>query len=183
MKLQPTKLDGLYEIQSITIGDARGRFTRLFCEQELTPISPDLHFTQINLSDTQRKGTIRGLHYQVAPAAEAKLITCLRGRVFDVAVDLRVDSSTFLQWHALELTDENNRAIFIPRGFAHGFQTLTDEVQLLYMHTAPWTPGCEAGLRYDDPRLAIEWPQPATAISEKDRGYRPIDETFSGVRL
>jgi dTDP-4-dehydrorhamnose 3,5-epimerase len=182
MKIDATPLSGLYEVQSTTIGDARGRFTRLFCEREFASIRANLHFTQINLSETQGQGTVRGLHYQVPPAAEAKLVRCLRGRVFDVAVDLRAHSPTFLRWHALELTDDNDRAVFIPEGFAHGFQALSDEVQLLYMHTAPWTPGCEAGVRHDDPRLGIAWPRPTTAISDKDRGYPPIDERFAGVR-
>ena len=181
VNLQPTPLAGLYEIRSTPVGDARGRFTRLFCEQELAPIRPHLHFTQINLSETGGVGTIRGMHYQTPPAAEAKLIRCLRGRAFDVAVDVRADSPTFLQWHALELADDNDRAIFIPEGFAHGFQVLTDEVHLLYMHTAPWTPACEAGLRHDDPRLAIAWPHKVTAFSERDRGYARIDESFTGV--
>jgi dTDP-4-dehydrorhamnose 3,5-epimerase len=100
-----------------------------------------------------------------------------------VAVDLRVDSPTFLQWHAVELTEDNDRAIFIPEGFAHGFQALTDEAHLLYMHTAPWTPACEAGLRHDDPRLAIAWPQPVATLSDRDRSYALIDDTFAGVLL
>lgn len=183
MKIDATALNGLYEVQSSAIGDARGRLTRVFCEQELTPIRPGLHFTQINLSETKGQGTVRGLHYQLPPAAEAKLIRCVRGRVFDVAVDLRAGSLTFLQWHGLELTDDNDRAVFIPEGFAHGFQALTDEVQLLYLHTAPWTPSCEAGLRHDDPRLAIAWPRLVTVLSDKDRSYPPIDKSFAGVDL
>lgn len=182
MKLHPTPLSGLYEIHSTPVGDARGRFTRLFCEQELSPIRLSLHFTQVNLSETRGRGTVRGLHYQMPPAAEAKLIRCLRGRVFDVAVDVRAGSPTFLHWHALELADDNDRAIFLPEGFAHGFQTLTDEAHLLYMHTAPWSPTLEGGLRHDDPRLSIAWPLPVTALSERDRGYAPIDRTFAGVR-
>jgi len=182
MNLLATPLAGLYEIRHTPIGDARGRFTRLFCEQELSSIRPNLHFTQINLSETRGRGTIRGLHFQMPPATEAKLIRCLRGRVFDVAVDLRADSPTFLQWHALDLTEDNNRAVFIPEGFAHGFQTLTDEAHLLYMHTAPWTPTCEAGLRHNDPRLAIVWPQPVTKLSDRDLGYTLIDDAFAGVQ-
>ncbi len=183
MKICFTPIYGLYEIQTTSTGDDRGRFTRLFCEEELASIRPSLHFTQINLSETRGLGTVRGLHYQTPPMAEAKLIRCLRGRVFDVAVDLRTGSPTFLRWHALELADDNDSAIFIPEGFAHGFQALTDEVQLLYMHTAPWNPACEAGLRYDDPRLAIAWPSPATTISERDRNHAFTDDTFAGVRL
>ena len=182
MKLHPTPLAGLYEIHTALVGDARGRFTRLFCEQELSPIRPSTHFTQINLSETRGRGTLRGMHYQTPPAAEAKLIRCLRGRVFDVAVDLRAGSPTFLHWHALELAEDNHRAIFIPEGFAHGFQTLTDDVHLLYMHTAPWTPACEAGLRHDDPRLAIAWPLVVTTISERDCNYALIADAFTGVQ-
>lgn len=164
------------------MGDARGRFTRLFCEAELAPIRAGLYFPQINLSETRGRGTLRGMHYQTPPAAEAKLIRCLRGRVFDVAVDVRADSPTFLHWYALELTEDNDRAVFIPEGFAHGFQTLTDEAQLLYMHTAPWAPAREAGLRHDDPRLAIRWPLPAANVSERDRGHDLIDTRFAGIR-
>ncbi|MBD8880536.1 dTDP-4-dehydrorhamnose 3,5-epimerase family protein [Rhodanobacter sp. 7MK24] len=181
MKLLTTPLAGLHEIRTTPICDARGRFTRLYCEQELTAIRPGLHFTQINLSETRGLGTLRGLHYQKAPAAEAKFIRCLRGRVFDVAVDLRTDSPTFLHWHAMELAEDNDRAVFIPEGFAHGFQTLTDEAQLLYMHTAPWTPACEGGLRHDDPRLAIAWPLAVTTTSDRDRSYALISSEFAGV--
>lgn len=182
MKLQTTPLAGLYEIIHVPYGDERGRFTRLFCEQELAAIRPALHFSQINLSETRQRGTLRGLHYQTPPAAEAKLIHCLRGRVFDVAVDLRTGSSTFLQWHAVELSEDNAHTIFIPEGFAHGFQTLTDEAHLLYMHTTPWTPACEAGLRHDDPRLAIAWPLAVTTMSQRDHSYALIGDAFAGVR-
>ena len=183
MKIAPTPLAGLHEIHGASTGDSRGRFTRLFCEQEFLPIRPGLHFTQINLSQTAAKGSIRGMHFQMPPAAEAKLVRCLKGRVFDVAVDVRAGSPTFLRWHALELAGDNDRAFFIPEGFAHGFQTLTDDAHLLYMHTAPWTPSAEAGLRHDDPRLAITWPEPAGLVSERDRGFRLIAPDFSGVRL
>lgn len=181
MKIHVTPIAGLFEIEHTPVGDARGRFTRLFCEQELAPLRSGLHFTQINWSQTQGRGTVRGLHYQTPPAAEAKLICCMRGRVFDVAVDLRADSPTFLYWHALELAEDNNCAVFIPEGVAHGFQTLADEVHLLYMHTAPWIPACEAGLRHDDPRLAITWPLGVTTVSERDRSHALIDDSFIGV--
>lgn len=181
MKWLATPLPGLLEIQPAPTGDARGRFTRLFCEQELAAARPKLHLTQINLSETYGCGTVRGLHYQLPPAAEAKLIHCLRGRVFDVVVDLRAGSPTFLRWHGIELDCDNGRAVFIPEGFAHGFQVLTDEAHLLYMHTAPWTPSHEAGLRHDDPRLAIDWPRPVTRVSERDRSHPLVDSTFQGV--
>lgn len=181
LKAQATPLNGLFEIRTTKVGDARGQFSRLFCETDFANIRPHLHFTQINLSETRQRGSIRGMHYQTPPAAEAKLIRCLRGKVFDVAVDVRAGSPTFLRWHALELSDDNDCAVFIPEGFAHGFQALTDDVQLLYLHTAPWTPACEAGLRHDDPRLGIAWPLPVGMISDKDRGYQLIDADFRGV--
>lgn len=183
MKLHATPLEGLYEIEHTPVGDTRGRFTRLFCEQEMAPIRTGLHFTQINWSQTQGLGTIRGLHYQAPPAAEAKLIRCLRGRVFDVAVDLRPDSSTFMHWHAAELREDNDRALFIPEGFAHGFQALSEEAHLLYMHTAAWAPACERGLRHDDPQLAITWPLPVTQCSERDRNHPLIGTDFVGVSV
>ena len=183
MKLHPTPLAGLVEIEQPAVGDARGRFTRLFCEQAFAPIRPHLHFTQINWSHTQGRGSLRGLHYQKPPAAEAKLIRCLRGRVYDVAVDVRADSPTFLRWHAVELAEDNNRAFFLPEGFAHGFQALTDEAQLLYMHTAPWTPDCEAGLRHDDPLLAIAWPLPVAQLSARDQSHPLIAPGFAGIRI
>ena len=183
MKLHPTPLAGLVEIEQSAVIDARGRFTRLFCEQAFAPIRPHLHFTQINWSHTQGRGSLRGMHYQKPPAAEAKLIRCLRGRVYDVAVDVRADSPTFLRWHAVELAEDNNRAFFLPEGFAHGFQALTDEVQLLYMHTAPWAPDCEAGLRHDDPLLAIAWPLSVAEVSARDQRHPLIAPGFAGIRL
>ena len=183
MKYIPTPLQGLYEIEAEVHGDARGKFSRLFCEQSFKAIRPDLHFTQVNLSETIYKGTVRGMHFQLAPAAEAKLIRCIRGRVFDVAVDVRTSSPTFLQWHAVELSDNKDNAVFIPEGFAHGFQALCDDVQMLYMHTANWSAEHERGLRYDDPRLAIQWPLTAQNISEKDSRHELIQKDFSGVCL
>ena len=180
MRLHPTSIKDLNEIESEPFVDERGRFSRLFCEQAFAVIRPELHFAQINLSETRKCGTLRGLHYQQATAAEAKLIRCTRGRVFDVAVDLRQDSATFLSWHAVELAEDNDRGFFIPEGFAHGFQTLSDNVQLLYMHTVAWQPQCEAGLRYDDPRIGIRWPTAVTHISNKDQSYRLLDESFVG---
>lgn len=182
MNIEPTAIRGLYAIQLTPVGDARGRFTRLFCEQELAPIRQHLHFTQINLSQTRGCGIVRGMHYQQPPVAEAKLIHCLRGRIFDVAVDLRTGSSTFLQWQGIELSEDNGRAIFIPEGCAHGFQALTDEADLLYMHTAPWAPAFEAGVRHDDPLLRIAWPLPVTSTSTRDESYPFLTDSFPGVR-
>lgn len=182
MTVEATTLAGLYEIGHPLIGDARGRFTRLFCDRELACIRPDLRFAQINWSETRQRGTLRGMHYQRPPAAEAKLIHCLHGRVYDVAVDLRAGSPTFLHWHAVELAADAGNALFIPEGFAHGFQALTDEAHLLYMHTTPWTPDCEAGLHHADPRLAITWPLPPAGLSARDAGLPQVDAAFRGVQ-
>jgi dTDP-4-dehydrorhamnose 3,5-epimerase len=181
MKILTTPLAGLHEITLASHRDQRGCFTRLFCEQALAGIREGLHFTQINLSETRQIGTIRGMHYQTPPAAEAKLIHCLSGRVFDVAVDLRANSPTFLHWHAVELSADAKNAVFIPEGFAHGFQVLSEEAHLLYMHTAAWAPDYEAGLRFDDPRLAIHWPLPTGNLSPRDRDHALLGGDFQGI--
>lgn len=174
-------LPGLFRIDTPATGDVRGRFSRIFCKDALAPMRDDLHFTQVNLSNTAQRGTIRGLHYQLPPGAEAKLIRCLRGRVFDVAVDLRAGSSTFLRWHAIELDAGSDHQVFIPEGFAHGFQALTDDVELLYFHTANWRPDLERRVRYDEPRIGIDWPLPPYCISDKDGSAPLLDCSFAGV--
>ncbi|KFN43124.1 dTDP-4-dehydrorhamnose 3,5-epimerase [Arenimonas oryziterrae] len=181
MKWHGTPLSGLTVIETDTVADARGRFVRVFCDAELAALRPGLHFPQINLSTTFARGSVRGLHFQRPPAAEAKLIRCLSGRVLDVAVDLRRGSPTYLRWHGVELSAEQPRQVFIPEGFAHGFQALTDDVQLLYLHTAAWNRDYENRLRYDDPRLAIDWPLPVTQVSELDRHAPLLDDQFEGV--
>jgi dTDP-4-dehydrorhamnose 3,5-epimerase len=180
MKLLPTPLPGLQVVDTEPVADARGRFERLFCEQQWAPLRENLRFVQVNLSTTARPGTVRGMHYQHAPAAEAKLIRCVRGHVHDVAVDLRAGSPTFLRWHAIELRADEPREVFIPEGFAHGFQALSEDAQLLYFHTAPWTPACEGGFRHDDPRIAIDWPLPVTDVSDRDRTHPLLDAAFAG---
>jgi dTDP-4-dehydrorhamnose 3,5-epimerase len=181
MKFHRTPLEGLLLIETTPVQDERGQFVRVFCEEECTALRPDLRWAQINLSRTLRKGTVRGMHYQRPPAAEAKLIRCLRGRVFDVAVDLRAGSATFLQWHGVELSEDGPMQFFIPEGFAHGFQALTDDAQLLYLHTRAWDRELESALRHDDPTLAIAWPQPITQISDKDRRAPLVAGSFAGV--
>jgi dTDP-4-dehydrorhamnose 3,5-epimerase len=183
MIVRRTPLDGLAVVETAPVSDERGGFVRVFCEHECAGLRPGLHWPQINLSRTSGKGTVRGMHFQHPPAAEAKLIRCLRGRVFDVAVDVRAGSPTFLRWHALELDESRPQQIFIPEGFAHGFQALTDQVELLYLHTAPWSREHESRLRYDDPALRIDWPLPVTQVSEKDRAAPLLDHAFAGVRL
>lgn len=181
MKTTTTPLSGLIVVETTPVRDPRGRFTRIFCDAELAAARSHLQFRQINLSATGQRGTVRGLHYQMPPAAEAKLIRCLRGSVFDVAIDLRRDSPTFLAWHAVELSSGNDRQVLIPEGFAHGFQSLTDDVELLYMHTAPWTPSHEIGVRHDDPRIGIAWPLPVSQVSDRDSSYSLLSDDFTGV--
>ncbi|MFC5740294.1 dTDP-4-dehydrorhamnose 3,5-epimerase [Dyella tabacisoli] len=183
MKFHQTPLADLMLVETTLIQDERGQFARAFCETEFAALRPDLHWTQINISRTYRQGSVRGMHFQYPPAAEAKLIRCLRGKIFDVAVDLRAGSPTFLQWHGVELSEDSPMQFLIPEGFAHGFQALTDDVQLLYMHTTAWSREHEGGLRHDDPSLAIAWPLPVTQVSEKDRHAPLLDETFVGVHL
>ena len=181
MRFHATPIAGLWEIETLPRGDARGSLTRLHCVEGMAAIAPNLRFVQSNLTVTAARGTVRGLHFQRAPALEAKLIRCVRGRVFDVAVDLRHGSPTFGRWHAVELAGDNQRQVFIPPGCAHGFQTLEDGCKLLYQHTAPYTPDCEDGLRHDDARLAIPWPLPVSGVSGRDLGFRPFDTAFAGV--
>ncbi|MGH8539176.1 MAG: dTDP-4-dehydrorhamnose 3,5-epimerase family protein [Stenotrophobium sp.] len=183
MKLHRTPLAGLMRIETTPIQDERGRFVRIFCETECAGLRSNLHWTQINMSGTLHKGTVRGMHFQFPPVAETKLIRCLRGRVFDVAVDLRADSPTFLHWHGVELSEAGSMQFFIPEGFAHGFQALTDDAQLLYLHTAAWSREHEGALRYSDPALSIAWPLPVTQISQKDRNASLLDGKFSGIHL
>lgn len=138
---------------------------------------------QINQTLTRCEGAVRGMHYQLPPVAEVKLVTCLRGRVFDVAVDLRADSTTFLRWHGEILSPENRRALAIPQGFAHGFQALEVDCELLYLHSAPYRPEAERALNACDPRLGIDWPLPISDMSDRDRGHAMLTENFAGIVL
>jgi dTDP-4-dehydrorhamnose 3,5-epimerase len=177
-----TPIPGVKRIQRHPIGDHRGYFERLFCAEELQPLLAGRSIVQINHSLTVQRGAVRGLHFQHPPHAELKLVTCLRGAVWDVAVDLRAGSPTFLHWHAEELTPDQARMLVIPEGCAHGFQVLEPASELLYLHTAFYAPEAEGGLRYDDPRLAIAWPLPVTDLSPRDQKHPPIDAHFSGLR-
>lgn len=178
-----TPLPGLAVVESPLHQDDRGLFQRLYCAGSLAASGVDLPVAQANLSLTRGRGTLRGLHFQLAPFADAKLVRCLKGRVFDVAVDLRAGSPTFLKWHATELSEDRPVALFLPQGFAHGFQVLEDEAQLLYFHSSPWMPTHEGGLRYDDPRLAITWPLPVTQVSERDRRHPIVQPDYPGIHL
>src|SRR5450830_1737092 len=166
-----TNLAGLMLIQRKVLGDSRGFFSRFFCASELSGAGFVKPICQINHTNTAEVGVIRGLHYQRPPHAEMKLVSCLRGTVFDVAVDLRKNSPTFLQWHGEILSAENRRSLLIPEGFAHGFQALTNDCELIYLHTAIYAPAFEAALNAFDPVLTIDWPLPVTEMSERDRGH------------
>lgn len=181
MKMHPTPLSGLTLVETSPVCDERGQFMRVFCEEEFSEIYPHVHWVQANLSRTSCKGTVRGMHFQYAPMAEAKLIRCLRGRIRDVAVDLRVGSPTLLRWHAVELAQDSAMQVFIPEGFAHGFQALTDDVELLYLHTAAWSRAHEGGVRHDDPALSIRWPLPVSHVSDKDRSMPLLSPDFAGI--
>ncbi|MBU0726185.1 MAG: dTDP-4-dehydrorhamnose 3,5-epimerase [Alphaproteobacteria bacterium] len=165
------------------LGDHRGFLSRLFCTEELAEAGWLSPIAQINHTLTARKGTVRGLHFQHPPHAEMKLVSCIRGEVWDVAVDLRTGSPSFLAWHAERLSAENGRALLIPEGFAHGFQALTDEAELLYCHSAAYAPDAEAGLNPVDPALAIAWPLEIAEMSDRDRAHPFTGAGFGGVRL
>ena len=176
-------LAALKRVERQRLGDSRGFLARLFCADELAAADWTKPVAQINHTRTAKRGTVRGLHLQRPPHAEMKLVSCIRGEVWDVAVDVRAGSPTFLRWHAEHLSAENGRALLIPEGFAHGFQALTDDVELLYCHSAAHNPDAEAGLNPQDARLAISWPLTIAELSAKDAGHPPIDTGFEGVRL
>jgi dTDP-4-dehydrorhamnose 3,5-epimerase len=178
-----TSLDGLRLIERRRAGDARGFLSRVFCADELAAAGWRKPIVQVNHTYTAKRGTLRGLHFQRAPRAEMKLVNCLRGAVWDVAVDLRPESPTYLRWHAEQLSADNSRALLIPEGFAHGFQTLSDDVELLYLHSSAYAPDAEGGVNALDARLAIAWPLEITELSPRDAVLPTIDAAFEGVRL
>ena len=169
-ELRPTPIDGVVELVSHPFVDTRGAFLNAFRAQEASFIGSwgDRGIAQVNLSRSEVVGTIRGLHFQAPPHSEAKLVRCLKGRVFDVAVDLRDGSATYGQWHAVELTPEGGNALLIPEGCAHGFQVLEPGSELLYLHSGAWVPEAESGVRWDDPQLAIAWLLEPTELSDRD---------------
>jgi dTDP-4-dehydrorhamnose 3,5-epimerase len=168
MKFIATTIPGVWQVQSTPQADARGSFTRLYCADTFDEIMPGLCFVQVNHSITHHRGTLRGLHLMRAPAQEYKLVRCLRGRVFDVAADLRRDSPTFARWFALELAEDQPRALLIPPGVAHGFQALTDDAQLLYQHSTVHVGALDDGVHHADPLLGIRWPLPVGLLSPRD---------------
>ena len=183
MKIIDTPLADLKVVNSVPHRDARGAFVRLYCADELRSVIGHREIAQINHSRTSHSGAVRGMHFQFPPHAEMKMVRCLRGRVWDVAVDLRAGSPTFLHWHAEELAQDDAKMFVIPEGFAHGFQVLEPESELLYLHTAFYQPAAEGGLRYDDPRLAITWPLPPKDLSARDLSHPLLSNDFNGVAV
>ena len=181
--IQSTSLSGLGVVQRTAIGDERGFLSRMFCAEELRAAGWNWPIRQINHALTKVVGTVRGMHFQYTPKNEAKLVSCLRGAVWDVAVDLRKDSPTFLRWHAEELSAANRRALLIPPGFAHGFQAVEPDCELLYLHSEPYDPNLEGALNPCDPALGIGWPRKVTVISDKDANRPMITSDFQGIRL
>lgn len=175
MKFLPTPLAGVWQVRATPHADERGSFMRLYCAEAFDEVMPGQCFVQANLSITQRRGTLRGLHLQRAPAQEYKLVRCLRGSVFDVAADLRPGSPTRGRWFGLELNEAHPLALLIPPGVAHGFQALSDDVQLLYQHSAAHAPALDDGVRHDDPLLDIRWPLPVGLLSPRDAALRWLE--------
>lgn len=176
-------LAGLKRIDRRRLADERGFLSRVFCASELADHGWQGPVEQVNLTHTNRQGTVRGLHFQHSPHCEVKLVSVTRGEVWDVAVDLRRGSATFLQWHAERLSAGNDRALLIPEGFAHGFQALTDDVDMVYCHSAPYRADAEAGLNPLDPALGINWPLPIAVISDRDSNHPRLGGGFAGVEL
>lgn len=183
MKLTALNLPGMFVLEREPVCDQRGRFARLFCLDFLSEILNGRQIVQINHSVTKARGALRGLHFQFPPYAEMKLVTSLKGEVFDVAVDLRRESVAYLKWHAEILSSACNRTLIIPESFAHGFQSLTEGCELLYLHTCAYRPGSEGGLNAMDPALDISWPLPLSDISQRDQKHDFISTGFQGLTL
>jgi len=176
-----TKLRGSYVVGLEPFTDERGWFARTYCKNEFAAIGHSAEWVQLNHSFTKLPGAIRGMHYQLPPFSEIKLVRCIAGAVFDVIIDLRKDSPTFLQWFGTEISAANRNMMYIPAGFAHGFQTLSDDAELIYHHSQFYEPGVEGGISYDDPKVKIEWPLELTTISERDMQHPYLGNEFEGI--
>lgn len=179
----PLPLDGLKRIERTVASDTRGQFSRLFCAEDLAGAGWDEPVAQVNHSTTFGSGTLRGMHYQVPPNAETKLVFCIRGRIWDVALDLRQGSSTFLGVHGEELSETNHHGLLIPKGFAHGFQVLGERAELIYFHSAPYAPDAERRVHPLDPMLDIGWPLAARNLSNQDSSAPFLEQRFEGVAV
>lgn len=181
MIFTPTPLTGSYVVGLKPFTDERGWFARFYCKKEFQEIGHTKEWLQMNHSFTEQAGTVRGMHYQLPPFREIKLVRCISGAVFDVIVDCRRDSPTYLQWFGEELSASNKKMIYIPEGFAHGFQALTGQCELIYLHSEYYQPGSEGGIRYNDPAVAIRWPMEARNLSGRDASHPFLDENFKGM--
>ncbi len=181
MRFTETRLSGSFAIDLEVYSDDRGWFARTYDKQRFKEIGHDKEWVQLNHSFTSKPGALRGMHFQFAPYREIKLVRCVAGAVFDVIVDLRHGSPTFLQWEGVELSAANRKMLYIPEGFAHGFQVLQQNSELIYHHSEPYTPQAEAGLRYDDPRIGIQWPLPVSVISKRDDQHPFLTDKFNGL--
>ncbi len=181
MNFMPTLLQGSFVIDLNVFKDNRGWFARTYCKEEFAQIGHSEEWVQINHSFTNTKGTIRGMHFQMPPFEEIKMVRCISGAVYDVIIDLRKESKTFLQYFGTELSAENRKMLYIPKGFAHGFQTLTENAELIYHHSQFYKPGVENGIRYNDSAINIQWPLKAENVSERDLNHPVIDKNFKGI--
>ncbi len=176
-----TILNGSYVIELNAFTDERGWFARTYCKNEFSAIGHHDEWVQMNHSFTKNNGTIRGMHFQLPPFSEIKLVRCIAGAVYDVIIDLRKNSATFLQSFGVELSAQNKKMIYIPAGFAHGFQALSNDCELIYHHSQFYTTGAEGGIKYNDPKINISWPLAVTNISERDNQHNLLDENFKGI--
>lgn len=183
MKFEETILKGAYIVHLEPVTDPRGWFARTFCKEDFLKIGHKKEWLQLNHSVTNKKGTIRGMHYQLAPHCEIKMVRCIAGSIYDVIVDLRKNSPTFLNWFGTELSAANKKMLYIPEGFAHGFQTLEDNCELIYHHTATYTPSAEAGIKFSEEKIEIKWPLTVTEISERDLSHQNLSNSFNGIEL
>ena len=181
MNFTPTPLQGSFVVEPTGVTDDRGWFGRIFCKKEFDEIGHDKEWVQLNHSSTNKKGTVRGMHFQIHPYGEIKMVKCVSGAVYDVIIDLRKDSPTYLKWFGQELSSVNRKMLYIPERFAHGFQTLTDQCDLIYFHSEYYVPNAEGGIRYDDPSIRIQWPQNIILVSERDSSHPYLDENFKGI--
>jgi dTDP-4-dehydrorhamnose 3,5-epimerase len=183
VKFIETKIKGVYEIECSAFSDERGGFYRIIDKEDFAQINFTKEFVQVNRSGNFKKGTLRGMHFQLPPFSETKVIQCIKGKVFDVAVDLRKNSPTFLHWISMELSEENRKIILIPEGCAHGFQTLEDNSEILYLHTQSYKPDFQSAIRFDEPLVNIQWKIPVSVISERDKNHPLLDKSFKGLEV
>ena len=181
MIFTPTPLTGSYTIDLTPFSDNRGWFARTYCKDEFQQIGHTKEWVQINHSCTVQAGALRGMHYQLPPFQEIKMVRCIAGAVFDVIIDLRAGSASFLQWFGMELSAKNRKMMYIPQGFAHGFQTLAAGSELIYQHTERYTPAAEKAVLYNDPLVSIQWPLSPSDLSDRDRQHPLLDKNFTGI--